>query len=285
MFSTLLISLHSFGVLAEPLLFQAQKGTQTLYLFGTVHVGSRSLQAITPQVENALKKSDALVLEAKLGGNIHFPSRIAHPVRDVLTSSELEQLNSIASQTQLSLDMLKTLPSWQAALVLQQHVFSELELHSEFGVERQLSHWAQHHSLPIKGFESLQFQINLLAEQPKGGKQMLLQTIDAWPYTENNIQCLMRSWLSGDITNLEAMLQIDSENDDFYQRFLVDRNQDWVKNLTTSHGYQNGTFFIAVGALHLVGKESVVALLEKKEFSIKQISHSETAYCSIKPHA
>ncbi len=283
-FSTLLISLLSFSLAAEPLLFKAQKASQTLYLFGTVHVGSKSQQAISQQVEMAIKQSDALVLEAKLGGNIDFPNLVELPVKDVLTNDELAQLNEIASQNKLNIDMLKALPSWQAALVLQQHVFAALDFHAEFGVEHQLSNWAQLHALPVKGLESLQFQIDLLADQPQGGKQMLLQSIEEWPYTENNIQCLIKSWSHGDIANLEAMLQIDSDNDDFYQRFLIDRNQKWVRSLVTSSEYQNGTFFIAVGALHLVGKESVVALLKQEGFSIEQISRSESARCSMKTH-
>ncbi len=283
-FSTLLISLLSFVVSAEPLLYKAKKGSQTLYLFGTVHVGSKSQQAISQPVETAIKQSDALVLEAELGGNIDFPSPVEHPVKEVLTNDELAQLNKIASESQLNIDMLTSLPSWQTALVLQQHVFTALDFHAEFGVEHQLSHWAQIHALPVKGLESLQFQIDLLADQPLGGKKMLLQTIQEWPYTENNIQCLIKSWSHGDIANLEAMLQIDSDNDDFYQRFLIDRNQAWVRRLVTSSEYQNGTFFIAVGALHLVGQESVVALLKQQGFAIKQISRSESAHCSMKTH-
>jgi uncharacterized protein YbaP (TraB family) len=284
-FSALLILLLSFGLSAEPLLFKAQKGAQTLYLFGTVHFGSRSQQAISQPVEMAIKQSDALVLEAELGGNINFPSLVEHPVKDVLTSDELAKLNDIASESQLSIDMLKTLPSWQAALILQQRVFTALDFHAEFGVEHQLSSWAQTHALPVKGLESLQFQIDLLADQPQGGKQMLLQTIEEWPYTENNIQCLIKSWSHGDVANLEAMQQIDSDNDDFYQRFLIDRNENWVRSLVTSSEYQKGTYFVAVGTLHLVGQESVVALLKQQGFSIEQISRSESARCSIKAHA
>ncbi|GAL32962.1 possible ligase [Vibrio maritimus] len=239
---------------------------------------------MTQPVEMAIRQSDALVLEAKLGGKIDFPNLVEHPVRDVLTNDELAKLNDIASETQLNIDMLKSLPSWQAALVLQQYVFTALNFHAEFGVEHQLSSWAQTHALPVKGLESLQFQIDLLADQPLGGKKMLLQTIEEWPYTENNIQCLIKSWSHGDITNLEAMLQIDSDNDDFYQRFLIDRNQKWVRSLVTSSEYQKGTFFIAVGALHLVGQGSVVALLKQQGFSIEQISRSESAGCSMKTH-
>ncbi|MGR5284729.1 TraB/GumN family protein [Vibrio maritimus] len=283
-FSTLLISLLSFGLSAEPLLFKAQKGSQILYLFGTVHVGSRSQQAINQPVEMAIKQSDALILEAELGGNIDFPSLVEHPVRDVLTNDELAQLNEIALESQLNIDMLKSLPSWQAALVLQQHVFTALDLHAEFGVEHQLNTWAQRHALPVKGLESLQFQIDLLADQPQGGKQMLLQTIQEWPYTENNIQCLIKSWSSGDVANLETMLKIDSDNDDFYQRFLIDRNRKWVQSLLTSSEYQSGTFFIAVGALHLVGQESLVVLLKQQGYSIEQLSHSKSAHCGMKTH-
>lgn len=283
-FSTLLISLLSFSLSAEPLLFKAQKGSQTLYLFGTVHVGSRSQKAISEPVELAIKQSDALVLEAELGGSIDFPSLVEHPVKDVLTNDELAKLNEITSESQLNIDMLKSLPSWQAALVLQQHVFTALDFHAEFGVEHQLSRWALTHALPVKGLESLQFQIDLLADQPQGGKQMLLQTIEEWPHTENNIQCLIKSWSHGDIANLEAMLQIDSDNNDFYQKFLIDRNLKWVRSLATSTEYQKGTFFIAVGALHLVGQESMVVLLKQQGFSIEQISQSESAGCSMKTH-
>ncbi len=110
---------------------------------------------------------------------------------------------------------------------------------------------------------------------------MLNQTIREWSHSETSIRCLLESWYQGDRDNLEAILEAEAFNDEFYHAFIYQRNEDWVKTLSQSKRYQSGTYFVAVGALHVVGKHSVIALLEKQGYTITLLSTPNTANCAI----
>ena len=49
---------------STPLIYEVRSPTNTVYLFGTVHVGTRALYPLSPQVEQAFAASRALALEA-----------------------------------------------------------------------------------------------------------------------------------------------------------------------------------------------------------------------------
>ncbi|WP_394150742.1 TraB/GumN family protein [Vibrio maritimus] len=282
--SVFLTTVISASAYAQPLLFKAERGDQTFYIYGTVHVGPKNQITVTKQIEDVLGVSDTLILEAKMDQSVQFPTTSRFQVAQVLEKNELKQLETIASEIGIDFGTLQSLPPWHAALILQQTTFTQLNYYSEFGSEHQLSDWAKGNGITIDGLETLQFQIDLLSQQDEGGKEMLKQTLLEWPHNAHNIQCLLASWQAGDIKNLSAMLEHDSDSSDFLKRLLIDRNDAWVAKLTNSTKYQKGTYFVAVGALHLVGPNSVIGLLRSNGYSVTQLSRSEEAKCIMKTH-
>lgn len=272
----------STSAVAEPVMWKAQKGQTTLFIYGTIHVGSQQVTPLVPKVVDALAQSDSLIVEALLNENITLKQQKQVTVKQALNPEQSSELEAIANQSKLSYPALLEIAPWQAALTLQQVSFRQLNYLSDYGVDRQLMDWAASNHLPQKGLETLQFQIDLIAGQPDDGVDMLLQTIAEWPYNANNIQCLVTAWQTGDTNKLESMMISGSYNEDFYQNFLVKRNRNWVEQLTTEEAYKTGTFFVAVGALHLAGSESVPHLLEQRGFEVEQVTDSEIAECSLK---
>ena len=55
-----------------------------------------------------------------------------------------------------------------------------------------------------------------------------------------------------------------------YQRLVVDRNRNWLLRIEPLLD-RPGTTLVVVGALHLVGAESVVELLKKQGYAVKQL--------------
>ena len=53
------------------------------------------------------------------------------------------------------------------------------------------------------------------------------------------------------------------------QRLLVERNGNWVESVETCVK-QRTACFVVVGAAHLVGPDSLVALLQKKGYKVEQ---------------
>jgi uncharacterized protein YbaP (TraB family) len=82
------------------------------------------------------------------------------------------------------------------------------------------------------------------------------------------IDRMSEAWSRGDLKVLEAEMVADMrrETPEFYRVLLADRNAAWAKAIA-ERLKGSGTSFIAVGAAHLVGPDSVQA--ELAELGIK----------------
>jgi uncharacterized protein len=56
---------------------------------------------------------------------------------------------------------------------------------------------------------------------------------------------------------------------ELYARLLVERNANWVESVETCVR-QKTSCFVVVGAAHLVGPDSLVAMLQKKGYTVEQ---------------
>ena len=82
---------------------------------------------------------------------------------------------------------------------------------------------------------------------------------------------LQQAWLRGDVAALEALdhdgLLADPELRD---ALLIQRNADWVRQLSAMLK-QGEKPLVAVGALHLVGKDGLVARLQAQGFKVTRL--------------
>ncbi len=60
---------------------------------------------------------------------------------------------------------------------------------------------------------------------------------------------------------------------------LTDRNHDWVQKLSQLAQEEPAHYAVVVGALHLVGKENLIALLEQSGFKTEQLTQSLPVQC------
>jgi hypothetical protein len=93
---------------------------------------------------------------------------------------------------------------------------------------------------------------------------MLRSTLRDTDRAAVDLKAIIEAWKSGDEAAL-ARLEIDlmrRETPELYQRLLVERNEAWAKRIAGML-QQPGTVFIAVGAAHLAGPDSVQAQLAR----------------------
>ncbi|HGP5314762.1 TPA: TraB/GumN family protein, partial [Vibrio cholerae O1] len=101
----------------------------------------------------------------------------------------------------------------------------------------------------------------------------------------NNTQlteCMIESWKKGDEKNLLQMLTLTGMSAELEAHMLTERNRDWAEKLTHPQflPQQGKPYLVVVGTLHLIGKQSLLSILEQKGFSIQQLNQSQTASCS-----
>lgn len=276
---TLVLSTAS---ITEPLYWRAQKGNLDFLIFGSVHVGDGSMYPLPNYITNFLTNSDGLIIEADVTNTVgvQYPS-VTLTSKDVLNESQLAELKGIANLLNLNTQQLIMSPPWATALTIQMKQIDYLGYKASDGVDLHLLSKARAQLLPILPLESLQFQIDILTGQKEGGKELLVSAIEEFDHSEDATICLIESWKAGDLEKLNEFSQLSEMSPEFERAFLTDRNIAWTKQLENPSwaAKKRGRYLMVVGALHLIGKQSVLELLKGRGFRVEQLSTSEQAHC------
>ncbi|PFG46103.1 hypothetical protein ATG66_3198 [Vibrio sp. ES.051] len=282
--SSLLVAITSFSSYAEPQHWLAKKDEIELMIIGSVHVGDKSMYPLPKKITQYLNQSAGLIIEADVRNSkgVVYP-QTATRSKNVLDRTQRRHLVKIAKDLGLPETQLLNSPPWAAALTIQLALVNKLGYIPDYGVDMHLIELADKNQTPVIPLESVQFQIDLLAGQPDAGKEMLLSSIEEYNGGEELIRCLIESWKSGDGNMLVEVSLIDQATDDFNQAFLYERNRDWAKQLDTGSvlPQNSGRYTVVVGSLHLVGKDNLIELLEKRGFDVKPLGHTRQAMCNI----
>ena len=92
---------------------------------------------------------------------------------------------------------------------------------------------------------------------------LLVQTAEQIEDEPDFLDQLVADWVSGDVNALATSIAADDAfgSGEIYNLMLRTRNANWSTLITELMEEEAGTFFIAVGAAHLAGADSVQNLL------------------------
>ncbi|GLT16174.1 TraB/GumN family protein [Vibrio algivorus] len=267
---------------SEPLVWKATKGQQQLMLIGTIHLGHKSMYPLPEVLEQFLKTSDGLVLEANLEEGmppINFDGVIL--TKQVLTSEQRERLDKTATKLKLDPIMLLNLPPWLTAVSIENQTFESLGYDASEGVDQTIQKQAQALKIPLLTFETLAQQLDVLQNLPDNGKSLLLDAIsDEDQQSEDVYSCMIQSWQDGDQDNLLKLLETSEWDLQTSDALLYSRNQDWIKKITDpSFLSPTGQYVIAVGALHLIAEQNLIQTLTEHGYHVTQVTTSKDSYC------
>lgn len=263
------------SVLAAPALWQAQKGEQQLWLFGSVHIADERLSQLPAPVLKALDNSELLLLEIDpltlkssdfshvITPNTHWPERLGPEL-----AAKLEQAVNASGQP-----MLRQLPPWFAALQLTQLKARELGFHTQQGVDMQLRLRARQQNLPVAGLESPALVMELLASLHERGleRDFITHSLDELEQMQPHLEHLLNTWLKGDEQALLALLQEEQSpalTGFIEQELLARRNHLWLERLEQ---LAPARALMVVGALHLYGEQGLIQLLENNGYTLNKV--------------
>ena len=267
---------------AEPLVWKATKGQQQLMLIGTIHLGHKSMYPLPEVLEQFLKTSDGLVLEANLEETmpqINFDGVTL--TKQVLTSEQRKQLEKTAKQLKLDPITLLNLPPWLTAVSIENQTFESLGYDASEGVDQTIQKQAQALKIPLLTFETLAQQLDVLQNLPDNGKNLLLDAISDEEQQSGEVySCMIQSWQDGDQGNLLKLLETSEWDQQTSDDLLYSRNRDWINKITDpSFLSPTGHYVIAVGALHLIAKQNLIQALTEHGYHVSQISISARSDC------
>src|SRR5262249_38608868 len=133
------------------------------------------------------------------------------------------------------------------------------------GVELILAREARAAEKPIGALETVEQQVRFLADMTEAQQaDFLSQSLDDVDGAVTQIAAMVAAGRKGDTAALEKDFVEETRRDypQIYQTLVVQRNQRWARLLKTKLA-GSGVSFVAVGAGHLVGPDSVQAELAK----------------------
>lgn len=262
-----------------PALWVIKDADSTLYLFGSVHVLRPTTGWASPRVEAAFDSASDIWFEISNPDDqaAVMPLIQQHglspetPLSSRLTPEENAELEAAAQAMGASAAQLQPMKPWLAALSLSVAPLVKAGYDPKSGVELVLKARAEAAGKPIHAFETIDKQIGILANLPDDVQMAFLrETLKDYENAVTLLDTMVEAWAKGDVATLDRVMveEMKAASPALYQALLVDRNTDWANQIQTLlEG--SGTAFIAVGAGHLTGEESVQAILQQRGVTVE----------------
>lgn len=253
----------------------------TIYMTGTIHALPPEVKWDSEKLTKAIDEADELWLELPMSSDVmkfaadSMPTMMKYamattPLSKLLSPEETEALKARIAEFGLppeTFQMLNMMQPWFTTLTLSISPLTSAGYDPTQGIDIKIAKLAEDDRDPIKGFETVEEQTKILAsgtieEQLAALRHMLTLAKEEVDAMKAEMDTLAIKWASGDIAGAEAMFAHMSEADEAQfggaaiEALLLNRNENWAGQIETMLKGA-GTHFIAVGAGHLVGPDSV----------------------------
>ena len=266
---------------AHPALWKLSDADTTIYLFGTIHVLRKDYQWRTPVINRAVRDSRELVLEvadledqnktAKTFLGLAISPNLP-PVLDRVPADKRAGLQALMDKAGMPTSALNKFESWAVAITLASGMLKELDVSPEYGVEKQLRASFAKGKRPVSGLETTEQQLGFFDKLPEAAQRTFLSSmVDDAVDPQKEFNDMVSAWSRGD--DKAIALTFDDElklSPELVEALLHQRNANWTVWLK-KRLEKPGTIFFAVGAGHLAGADSVIALLGKDKLKVERI--------------
>ena len=250
-----------------PALWKVADEDTTIYLFGTVHVLPDGTQWYGPTIDAALESSSTLVSELGPMGEWQgeFQREMAAKgtlpegttLRSLMTAEQQTAYEATLMQIGLPVDAFDKNEPWVANISLAVIPLLQQGYKLDQGVEHILEREAGP-DIARGALETPADQVGIwdgfTMEQQV---DQLMDTLEMLPELKTFIDSMVAEWVEGDPDGLGEILNEPMDEDPAVAAALLyDRNARWAVWIDDRLD-QPGTVFIAVGAGHLAGKNSV----------------------------
>ena len=242
---------------AEPAMFVVGDADTTVYIFGTFHALDGQTQWFGDKVRNAFEQSNELILETVI------PERIDRP----LAATPGFRPPSVTPSASFLATTRMAIKAGRAQ-----------GMQVDNGADMILRHAADAEGKSVQGLETLQFQIDMFNRMPGAMAGTAPSPRAASSAAASPMQSLSKAmvdmqaaWKRGDQRVFVSMLsQLKAASPDTYRMMFTDRNDRWA-DWVRARMQTPGTVFVAVGAGHLAGQDSLLVRLAERGIPSRRV--------------
>ena len=261
-------------LLRHPLFWSVEKAGKTTYFLGTMHTGVDAESQLPAIVWDKLHAAKTFAMEADLddpaAGSLLKPTE--HSLHQDLGDDYWKKLEDAMGKPMAG--MLDHMPAMVPATAL---AMRGLPLTAP--MDKVLSARAAGEHKQIVFLEPVARQLAILGKwmDIKALKMML----DELPEAEHRTKAMLDAYIEGDERKIAALSDDEkadalqhgytaAEYDQEMNEMLYNRNASWIDAIEKLHAEGGG--FVAVGALHLIGRRSVLDLLAHKGYQVTRVA-------------
>lgn len=260
----------------DSLFWKVESKTATVYLFGSIHIGSPDLYPLPEPVEQAFAASDHLVLEIDLTridqSEVALLTQSLGLLADGTTLRTLlpaEVHAAAAAELQrlgLDIALFQRMKPWLFAMTLMQLGMASHGYSPEQGVDQHFARRAG--ARQVIGLETVAEQLNLFDAMTDAQQLSLLKDyLHDLAETEETIAQLLAAYRRHDAKWLRDYLFEPMRDDPAYaslHQVLIDRRNENMARQIDGMLRGEGSYFVVVGAAHLFGEQGIAALLRQR---------------------
>lgn len=279
----LAISTPLFASEDRALFWRVDSASATVYLFGSIHFADESFYPLRKEIEQAFDDSSTLVVEVDINSeesmqqfqlvmqNEGYYSG-SETLKDNLSAETYQQLQQYLAEAGVPISLVEKQKPGVVMLALAAIQAQQVGLKSEYGID--LHFLNQRNNKKLLALETMDEQLRIFLDI-EDADALLRDSFDSVETLDEEMAALIKAWKQGDEKSLFGLLFENLENEDeviiaLYERLYYQRN---IKMAAAVKDYlkQKGTFFVVVGAGHLVGEKGIMDLLRMENHRIKRL--------------
>ncbi len=273
-------------------LWQIEGAQSTVYLAGSVHILKPSLYPLPAAYDAAFAAADTLVVEVNVGAveptalqakTMSYASLAdGERIQTVLPDHLADQLAASLARYGVPIHQVERL---KPAFLMNQIVLlrlTSLGYQGEYGVEQH--YLRQLGNRGLEELETLDQQLSLLFNQPMAlQQQLLIDTLVQEAEIEPLVAGMIGAWFSGDDALFMEMFEAQSGDSEltrqFTEQLLDQRNLGMADKIQAYLAAEEPrTYFVLVGAAHLIGDAGIIALLEERGIETQRLTSGSTIH-------
>lgn len=262
--------------------YKVEANGNTVYLFGSIHVGDSAMYPIDSDVMNAFNSSNELFVEADITNSEKVMAAQSSlvsetPLTEKLSPELYSRLKAIMDKYQIPEENYKNLKvSALYSTISSIPMLTEMPLGSVKGIDQYFLVNSKLDNKKIGEVESIEFQFDMLNNFGDEKYIKLIEDLVTQIEKDNGKELvkdtkkMQKYWIDG---NEKDFAKIFNGSDEFTKHLLVDRDPKMAEKIDAMlKSKEKKTYFVVVGSGHYVPEKSVLHYLKEKGYTIENLT-------------
>ncbi len=265
----------------KAMFWKVSSETNVAYLLGSIHLGSKDMYPLAKEIEDAFEGSPALLVEVDIR-NLDMQKTQAMILGKGMYQGDDLLWNHVSPETRKSVEQFcakfgvpaeafARMKPWVVSLTAAVIPVMKMGMDPNLGIDKYFMDKAGNKR--VVEIESADWQINLISGfSDELQEKLLVSATEEAADMQDNIKRLQASWSSGDMEKMDSQIRETSRTpEQITKMMLADRNPH-MADVAEQFLKGKEQAFMVVGAAHMVGKDGIVSILQKRGYKVEQVA-------------